>query len=157
MKKPHLVADLTTIHFKKSDLLHNTLAFAHYLRALENIVKQYLPDTFQSRCQVSAFNYGELTLCCDNAAWSIKLRFHLAQLKNHLERHGEFSGLSKIIIKTEVCKVYRSNKKLPKAKLLSLENKDLLLQTAACETDTQLAQALKRLAAHASTANGTSI
>lgn len=156
MKKPHLIADLATIHFKKSDLLHSTLTFAHYLRTLENIVKQHLPDTFQSHCQVSGFNYGELTLCCDNATWSIRLRFHLVQLKNHLERHGEFSGLSKIIIKTDVRNLYRRNKKLPKAKLLSPENKDLLLQTAACETDAQLAQALKRLAAHASTANETS-
>lgn len=150
MKKPLLVSELTSSFYKQHTLLSNTLAFACYLQDLENILKSYLPETFQSHCQIAAFNYGELILRCDSAAWSNRLRFHTNQLLAQLNRHEKFYGLAKISIKTETRGLLlKAHKRPEKAKLISLENKNLLLHTAECEPDTQLAQAIKRLAMHA--------
>lgn len=153
MKKPLLVSELTNSSYRQNTLLSNTLAFAYYLQDLENILKSYLPETFQAHCQIAAFNYGELILRCDSAAWSNRLRFHTTQLLVQLNRHEKFYGLTRISIKTNARGPFLKIHKRPaKSQLISIENKHLLLHTAECEPDTQLAQAIKRLAMHAAPA-----
>lgn len=154
MKKPFLAGKLTSFAQQQDTLLSNTLAFAYYLQDLESIIKSYLPEIFQSHCQVAAFNYGELVLRCDSAVWSNKLRFLTKQLLVQLNRHDQFYGLTKITIKADVRgSILKKNKRLAMIKLMSTENKKLLLHTAECETDAQLAQAIKRLAVHAAPAD----
>lgn len=154
MKKPFLVSKLASLTQKPDSLLSSTLAFAYYLQDLENILKSYLPETFQSHCQVAAFNYGELVLRCDSASWSSKLRFLTNQLLAQLNRHDQFHGLTKITIKADArTSLLKKNKRLVTTKLMSIENKKLLLHTAERVADTQLAQAIKRLTTHATPAD----
>lgn len=153
MKKPFIISELTNSPYKQNTLFSSTLAFAGYLQDLENLLKSHLPETFHAHCQVAAFNYGELVLHCDSAVWSNKLRFHTTQLLTQLKRHDPFNGLIKISIKTDARGLCFKKTTRPRtAKLISTENKNLLLHMAECEPDKQLAQAIKRLANHAASA-----
>jgi hypothetical protein len=150
MKKPQLAGKLLRANTNNSPL-YNTLAFAHYLCALEQIVTQYLPPSFKHHCQVSSYEYGKLVILCDSASWSSKLRFHTKHLISKLHNHREFSELKEISTLTNLRAITRTAKRrLPKAKKISTENSQLLMETAHYEEDTKLSDALERLAKHAS-------
>lgn len=150
MKKPQLAGRLLRANTNNSPL-HNTLAFAHYLCSLEQIVTQYLPPPFKGHCQVSSYEYGKLVIRCDSASWSSKLRFHSKHLISKLHKHREFSELGEIITLTNLRAITRTVKRrLPKAKKMSRENSQLLMETAYVEEDKNLSNALERLAKHAS-------
>ena len=149
MKKPQLATHFTQ-HCTKNSPIYNTMALAHYLRSLHKITEQYLPPLLSTHCQVSAYNSGELTLYCDSASWSSKLRFHVPHLKKKLIHHHEFNELSTIMVKTDLLSLTKKNKRtLSKAVPISMENRDILLATAASEPDALLSDALHRLAVHA--------
>ena len=149
MKKPQLATHFTQ-RCAKSSPIYNTMALAQYLRSLHKIAEQHLPPLLSAHCQVSAYNNGELTLYCDSASWSSKLRFHVPHLKKKLVHHHAFNELSTIVVKTDLLSLTKKNKRtLSKAMPISIENRDILLASAASESDNLLADALRRLAEHA--------
>lgn len=150
MKKPQLAGKLLRANTNNSPL-YNTLAFAHYLCSLEQIVTQYLPPAFTGHCQISSYEYGKLVIRCDSASWSSKLRFHSKHLISKLHNHREFSELEEVSTLTNLRAITKTAKRhLPKAKKISRENSQLLLETAHFEEDKNLSGALERLAKHAS-------
>ena len=150
MKKPQLAGKLLRVN-SKNNPLYSTLAFAHYLCSLEQIITKYLPEPFKHHCQVSSYEYGKLVILCDSASWSSKLRFHTKHLISKLRLHQEFGDLQEISTLTNLLAMTGTKKRhLPKAKKISLENRNLLMETANFEEDEKLSAALKRLAKHAS-------
>ncbi|MBL4606810.1 MAG: DUF721 domain-containing protein [Pseudomonadales bacterium] len=149
MKKPQAASKLLKIN-KKGSALYNTLAFAHYLRTLEQIVTRYLPPSFSQHFQVSSYEYGKLVILCDSASWSSKLRFHTRHLILKLKNHSEFSEINTISTLTNLRSITKVVKRhLPKPKKISLEYSELLIETAKMEDDKTLSEALQRLAKHA--------
>lgn len=149
MKKPQLATTFTQ-RCSKDSPIYNTMVLAQYLRGLHKITAQYLPPLLSAHCQVSAYNNGELAIYCDSASWSSKLRFHVPHLKKKLALHQDFSELSSIMVKTDLSTLTKRNKRSPsRAKPISMENRDILLATAASEPDALLSDALRRLAVHA--------
>ncbi len=153
MKKPQLAGKLlraNTNNSNNNSPLYNTLAFAHYLCSLEQIVTQYLPPPFKDHFQVSSYEYGKLVILCDSASWSSKLRFHSKHLISKLHNHREFSELEEVSTLTNLRAITRTAKRrLPRAKKISRENSRLLIETAHFEEDKKLSGALERLAKHA--------
>lgn len=148
MKKLRPIGNFFKTNLKNSGL-YNTLALAYYLRSLEYIVKQYLPDNMSTHFQVASYDYGKLVIICNSAVWTNKLRFHTRHLSSCLVRHDEFNDLNEIKCRTEAVPT-TMKRSLPKPKKISLENKELLLDTARQEGDPKLSLALKRLARNAS-------
>lgn len=155
MKKPQLASNLLKKE-SKEDPLNNILAVAHNLRDLEQIVTKYLPDAFEHRFQVSSYKDHKLVILCSSASWSSKLRFHTKHLSSKLKNHHELSDLKEICILTNLRAVTLKKipkRRLPKAKMISAKNRDLLIETAEMESNRQLSDALRRLAKHAYPSN----
>jgi len=151
MKRPQLASSILKKESQNGSL-SSILAAAHSLWTLEQIVTQYLPDPFKHHCQISTYENGKLVMLCDSASWSNKLRFHTRHLNTKLLQHSEFSGLKEITALTNLrALTLRKTLKrhLPKAKKISIENRDLLIETAQIEANHELSDALLRLAKHA--------
>ena len=131
-----------------SPLLRQLHAQACLLARLDKIVAERL-TLLKSACRVAAYRDGTLTLSTDNSALAGQIRYMQAGLLGNLRQCPEFSALQQIrVINCEPAPVKKTVRQpLPP---LSFSTGNLLREAAELVDDTELSEAFRRLASHAS-------
>lgn len=125
------------------DIPHKVRALA----ILENQILSLLPPEFATHCRVAGVRGDRLLLVADTPAWAARLRFRSAQLVKHLVEHPGRSGVVTVrTVQVRIIPPVTEVKPTPRRTRLSVENAQLLEQTARGIQDPRLAQALARLA-----------
>lgn len=127
-----------------SPLLRTLNTQVLYLGKLNAIVTEILP-AIKTQCQVASYVNGVLTLQTHNHALLGQLRYLHAHYLQQLRLHKVFKNLIRIqFLLAEELHIARAQNE--PAQPLSDETKKLLLETAQSVADTQISEALRRLA-----------
>jgi len=120
---------------------------ARKLARLEQAVLGLLPENLAGHCKVLNLKKETLVLSVNSSAWAARLRFAEPELIRQLQCH--FPELVRSVqVRIQPPSVERSPKQHPKLKI-SMENAELLAQTARSIQHPDLQEALYRLAAKA--------
>ncbi|MBK1672558.1 hypothetical protein CKO35_04440 [Ectothiorhodospira shaposhnikovii] len=123
-------------------------------RMLENLtwsVRNLLPPGPREHCWVSGMEDGALTLVTDSGAWATQLRYLKREILKQIQAHH---GLHPRSIQIRVCPALsdaRKENRPRQANALSNRARESLLSAANTVEDTELRQALRRLAARSKT------
>lgn len=124
--------------------LQNLISKAHYLNELTVTVRAYLGD-LAAYCEVANYTGNQLKLIVTSSTWASRLRFYIPQLLKNLKNTAVFNQLQSI--EFSVHSPLPPLKNSPKQNLsLSQTNAELITITAQSVTDSNLQQALLRLA-----------
>ena len=120
---------------------------ARKLVLLEQAVLKLLPQNLAGHCKVLNLKKETLVLGAKSSAWAARLRFAEPELLRQLQCH--FPGMVRSVhVRIQPLAVETPAKHQPKLKI-SMENADLLAQTARNINHPGLQEALYRLAAKA--------
>ncbi len=117
---------------KLADICRRTIQ----LSALNELVRQHLPETLKNQCWVGSFNEGTLLLCLDNPVWASELRYFLPELRDALRTTGGLYQLRaiKLSLNTISTNAILVEKK-PKATPLSLKAEEALKKVLSILSD----------------------
>lgn len=117
------------------------------IRCLNELLQQFLDPFLAPHCQVANYRSGCLVIMADSAAWATRLRYAFPDLLGQLRYAGRLTGLLSlhcIVQKKQVTPPAPTYTPLS----LSLENAALFEDLSKAESDSDLAEAIKKLAAH---------
>jgi hypothetical protein len=142
MNKPDLITEL----FQRTGFpAERVVQRAQSLRRLDRLVGSLLDHDSKQHCKVGNLRDGVLMLCVDSTAWASRLRYQTPALLTQLQQHKALATLQQIELKVTP----RQEKTVTYQKAtLSADAASCLRSCAEAITDTDLRQALQRLAAH---------
>lgn len=126
--------------------LQRLLRQARTLQRMQTALEKHLSPELAEHCQVAAFSDGVLTLYTRSPAWAAKLRFLTADLLSSLRDDTTFAPLVTIRVKARPPAEHPAPIAPPRLAGLSPATSALLRQVADNTEDTELRQALLRLA-----------
>ncbi|TPW16939.1 MAG: hypothetical protein FD130_852 [Halothiobacillaceae bacterium] len=133
---------------RQLDPLFNHL---HHLKATAKLLQSLLPEPYKSHTRLANFQDNILTLHTSSAAWATKLRYQTPALITVLKQHPQLAQLAEIQIRTQ-----HEHESAPARVTAAAQRRHgldknaagLLIALAECVDDTNLANALQRLARH---------
>jgi hypothetical protein len=129
----------------RSGALARIIHHSDLLRRLAVTVSGALPDPLRMHCRVANLKGNLLVIQTDSPTWSVRLRYHIPVLLDHLRR-AELPGLGHIRIRV---KPPEPPPVAPRARpRITRRTAELLRSAAAATSDSELGAALLRLSRH---------
>lgn len=119
---------------------------AKRLLLINQILKECLPENLRTHCQATQMTATEFTILVDGAAWLTHLRYFKPQLLERLRKYPQCAYLKEVQYRIQPVERVRENIEEEKTvRVLSLENKELLKNTAETVSHPLLKAALFKL------------
>lgn len=142
MDKPRPITELLQ---RAGSATERVLQRGQFLHRLNRLVGSLLDHDSKLHCQAGNIRDGVLILYADSTAWASRLRYQTPALLTQLQHHKALATLQRIEVKVvphqEKTVIYQKAK-------LSSEAASCLHACADSVADSNLRQALQRLAAH---------
>lgn len=135
---------LASLIQQPSELLHHIVTKSQCLIHLTNLLHQSLEENVAKHCKVANFREETLVLEIDSAAWATQIRYRIPELLMKLRQKNEFNDLKKIEYYIQLLATPHAQSKSTRG--LSASSAAVLLETAETLPETDLKQALLRLA-----------
>lgn len=136
--------------------LNRLISQAKVLTQIKIIINQVVDYQIAEHVEVSKIQPGILTLICDSAVWSTRLRYMEPQILKKLQQYSMTQKLRKIEIKvrpsSNATPEQQSTKSKRRIELSQSAAKQILTDSKAI-SDPKLKDAIKKLARHAKNSN----
>lgn len=113
-----------------------------YLRELEILILQSLPEPLRAHCKIANLRQQHLIIHVDSSIWANQLRYLLPDLLAQWQQQVEITT-----VKIKIALNYHISYEIKRPLLPSAQSRELLLQTAENTNHSKLKQVLLDLAA----------
>jgi len=131
---------------KQTTTLNHLVNKAVLLGQLQDCLNSYLPAIIQENCAIASFQNKILTVLTTNAHWATRLRYQTQRLKQQLQKHPEFLGIEKIVVKVSP-KPYKREEEVH-CLTMSPQTAQIITEAAEHIQHSALRAALTKLASH---------